>query len=71
MSTFVVWGKPLQIPFDERTPEGPERFTEYARTKHEGDLLVWEHHRERDLPVVVLTPAPSWGPRTPSPPAST
>jgi dihydroflavonol-4-reductase len=65
VSTFVVWGKPLQIPFDERTPEGPERFTEYARTKHEGDLLVWEHYRERDLPVVVLYPGAVLGPDDP------
>ena len=65
VSTFVVWGKPLQIPFDERTPEGPERFTEYARTKHEGDLLVWEHYRERDLPVVVLYPGAVLGPEDP------
>ncbi len=56
VSTFVVWGKPPQSPFDEQTPVGPERFTEYARSKYEGDLLVWELYRERDLPVVVLYP---------------
>jgi len=56
VSTFVVWGKPPQCPFDEETPVGPERFTEYARTKFEGDLVVWELHRERGLPVVMLYP---------------
>src|SRR5215207_2262673 len=56
VSTFVVWGKPPQAPFDEETPVGPERFTEYARTKYEGDLVVWELHRERGLPVVMLYP---------------
>lgn len=61
VSTFVVWGKPLQSPFDEQTPVGPERFTEYARSKYEGDLVVWELYRERDLPVVVLYPGPVLG----------
>jgi dihydroflavonol-4-reductase len=56
VSTFVVWGKPTQIPFDEETPVGPERFTTYAESKYEGDLLVWELYRERGLPVVVLYP---------------
>jgi dihydroflavonol-4-reductase len=53
-STSVVWGKPARIPYDEETPVGPERFTEYAQSKYEGDLVVWELHRERGLPVVVL-----------------
>ncbi len=56
VSTFLVWGKPAQRPFDEETPVGPERFTEYAQSKYEGDLLVWELYRERGLPVVVLYP---------------
>ncbi|MDQ5827548.1 MAG: NAD-dependent epimerase/dehydratase family protein [Chloroflexota bacterium] len=56
VSTFLVWGKPAQSPFDEETPVGPERFTEYAQCKYEGDLLVWELYRERGLPVVVLYP---------------
>ena len=56
VSTFVVWGKPAQIPFDEETPVGPERFTAYAESKYEGDLVVWKLYRERGLPVVVLYP---------------
>jgi dihydroflavonol-4-reductase len=56
VSTFVVWGKPAQIPFDEETPVGPERFTAYAQSKYEGDLVVWKLYRERGLPVVVLYP---------------
>jgi dihydroflavonol-4-reductase len=35
---------------------GPRRFTEYAQSKYEGDLLDWELFRERGLPVVVLYP---------------
>ena len=56
LSTSLVWGKPSQTPFDEETPVGPERFSEYAQSKYEGDLLVWKLYRERDLPVVMLYP---------------
>ena len=56
VSTSLVWGKPSQTPFDEETPVGPERFTEYAQSKYEGDLFVWELYRERNLPVVMLYP---------------
>jgi dihydroflavonol-4-reductase len=56
MSSFVVWGKPMQMPFDEETSVGPERFTAYAQSKYEGDLVVWELYRERNQPVVMLYP---------------
>jgi dihydroflavonol-4-reductase len=56
VSSFVVWGRPPKRPFDEETPLGPERFTEYARSKHEGDLVVWDLHRDKGLPVVVVYP---------------
>jgi dihydroflavonol-4-reductase len=56
VSSFVVWGKPSRRPFDEETPFGPERFTEYARSKYEGDEAVWELYRKRGLPVVILYP---------------
>jgi dihydroflavonol-4-reductase len=56
VSSFVVWGKPSRRPFDEETPFGPERFSEYARSKYEGDEVVWELYRRRGLPVVFLYP---------------
>ena len=57
VSSFVVWGRSsVQGPFDEDTPMESTRFTEYARSKYEGDLIVWELYRERRLPVVVLYP---------------
>lgn len=56
VSTLVVWGRPKRTPFDEETPIGPVRFTEYARSKYAGDEIVWELHRERGLPVAVLYP---------------
>ena len=56
VSSFVVWGKPSRRPFDEETPFGSERFSEYAQSKYEGDEAVWELHRRRGLPVVFLYP---------------
>ena len=56
VSTLVVWGNTPDSPFDEQSPVGTERFTEYARSKHEGDEVVWELYRQRGLPVVVLYP---------------
>ena len=54
VSTLVVWGKPEERPYNEETPVGPKRFSEYAESKYEGDQVVWELRRERSLPVVVV-----------------
>jgi nucleoside-diphosphate-sugar epimerase len=40
VSTLVVWGNTPDSPFDEKSPMGTERFTEYAQSKHEGDEVV-------------------------------
>jgi len=56
VSTLVVWGNTPDAPFTEESPVGTERFTEYAQSKYEGDLLVWQLYRQRGLPVVVLYP---------------
>ena len=56
VSTLVVWGNTPDAPFTEESPLGTARFTEYAQSKYEGDLLVWELYRQRGLPVVVLYP---------------
>jgi dihydroflavonol-4-reductase len=71
VSTLVVWGKPTQLPFNERTPVGPERFSQDAQSKYEGDLVVWELYRERELPVVVLYPGTVLGADDPKGTAST
>jgi dihydroflavonol-4-reductase len=68
VSSFVAWGRPRERPFDEETPVGPERFTEYARSKHEGDLVVWELHRQKGLPVVVVYPGAVLGAGDPKAP---
>ncbi len=65
VSTLVVWGNTPDSPFDEESPVGTERFTEYARSKHEGDEVVWELYRQKGLPVVVLYPGAVLGPDDP------
>jgi dihydroflavonol-4-reductase len=65
VSTLVVWGNTPDSPFDEESPVGTERFTEYARSKHEGDEVVWELYRKKGLPVVVLYPGAVLGPNDP------
>lgn len=62
VSSIVVFGKPDQLPFNEDTPVGPERFSEYARTKYEGDLIAWDLYEKQGLPLVVIYPAGVLGP---------
>jgi dihydroflavonol-4-reductase len=54
VSSVVVYGKPPDCPFSEESPVGPVRFSEYARTKYEGDLIAWELYEQRGLPLVVI-----------------
>jgi dihydroflavonol-4-reductase len=54
ISTLAVWGKPSECPFNEDTPVGPVRFSEYARTKYAGDLVAWELYEKKKLPLVML-----------------
>lgn len=56
VSSAVVYGKPQDSPFTEGSKPGPELFSEYARTKREGERLAWELHKKEGLPLVVLYP---------------
>lgn len=56
ISSAVIFGKPAQSSFTEESQPGPERFSEYAHSKYEGDQLAWAL-RKRGLPLVVLYPA--------------
>ena len=62
VSSVVTYGKPQQQPFTEETLASSELFSEYARTKFEGDELVWRIREERQLPVIVVYPAAVLGP---------
>jgi dihydroflavonol-4-reductase len=56
VSTVGVFGKPADSPFNEKSKPGPVRFGRYFQTKAEADEMVWELHRSRALPVVVVYP---------------
>jgi dihydroflavonol-4-reductase len=56
ISTVAVYGKPRELPFREESAVGPVRFSEYGRTKYEGDLAAWQLHRDKHLPLIVVYP---------------
>jgi dihydroflavonol-4-reductase len=62
VSSVVVFGLPARSPITEETPVGPVRFSEYARTKYEGDLVAWKLRETRGLPLVVVYPGSVLGP---------
>jgi dihydroflavonol-4-reductase len=57
VSTVGIYGKPKDCPFTENSEVGPVRFGEYFRTKYEGDGIVWELYKSKNLPVVMVYPA--------------
>ena len=65
VGTVVAWGRPARTPVTEETPPGPVRFSEYARTKHEGELIAWRLRETRGLPLVVVMPGGVFGPGDP------
>ncbi len=68
VSSVVSYGKPADAPFTEGSAPGQMRFSEYARTKYEGDLVAWDLHRTRNLPLVMIYPAAVLGPGDPKAP---
>ena len=40
ISTGGIYGKPKDVPFTEESEVGPIRFSEYFRTKYEGDQIA-------------------------------
>jgi len=56
ISTAYVYGKPEISPFTEETPVGPDRPSEYTRTKYKGDLVAFQLYEKQGLPLVVLYP---------------
>jgi dihydroflavonol-4-reductase len=56
ISTAGIYGKPLEQPFSEESLPGPVQFSEYFRTKFEGDQIAWDLYEKKGLPLVVLYP---------------
>lgn len=65
VSGVVIFGKPTDCPYTEDSAIGPVRFSEYGRTKYAGDLVAWNLHREKDLPLVMVYPGGITGPNDP------
>lgn len=65
ISTVVIYGKPADSPFTEASPVGPVRFSEYARTKYQGELIAWELYEKKGLPLVMIFPGGVLGPGDP------
>ncbi len=65
VSTALVYGHPPDDLFTEESEPGPELFSEFARTRRDGDRVVWAMQRELGLPVVVLQPGIVLGPGHP------
>jgi dihydroflavonol-4-reductase len=65
ISTAGIFGKPADCPFTEESPVGPVQFSEYFRTKYEGDLIAWELYEKKKLPLVMVYPGAVLGPGDP------
>jgi len=65
VSTALVYGHPPDDLFTEESEPGPELYSEFARTRRDGDRVVWAMQRELGLPVVVLQPGIVLGPGHP------
>lgn len=56
ISTAGIYGKPKENPFNEMSQVGPVQYSEYFRTKYEGDKIAWDLFTKRNLPLVVIYP---------------
>ena len=56
ISTAGIYGKPKEEPFNELSQVGPVQYSEYFRTKYEGDKIAWDLFEKRNLPLVVIYP---------------
>lgn len=56
ISTAGIYGKPDEEPFNEMSQVGPVQYSEYFRTKYEGDKIAWDLFAKRNLPLVVIYP---------------
>jgi dihydroflavonol-4-reductase len=65
ISTAGIFGKPADCPFTEDSPVGPVQFSEYFRTKYEGDLIAWGLYEKKKLPLVMVYPGAVLGPGDP------
>lgn len=60
-STSEVYGTALSVPIDETHPLQPQ--SPYSATKVGADMLAISFHRSFDLPVAIVRPFNTYGPR--------
>lgn len=65
VSTVGIYDKPKDSPFTEESPVGAVRFSEYSRTKYQGDLVAWEFYEKKRLPLLMIYPGAVLGPGDP------
>ncbi len=61
ISTSEVYGTAKYVPIDENHPYNPQ--SPYAATKVAADMLALSYYRSFDLPVTVVRPFNTFGPR--------
>ena len=57
VSTAVVYGNAEPQPYDELTPYGSERYSQYADSKFYGEKFAEKFQDEAGLPLTILQPA--------------
>jgi nucleoside-diphosphate-sugar epimerase len=62
IGTALAWGRTETVPFNEETPPGHEKYSDYARSKFLGDRVAWRLHRDSGLPLVSFYPGGVMGP---------
>jgi len=67
VSTAVIWGKPVDCPYNEKSIPGSLQFSKYSRSKFEADRIVWDLYRNQGLPAVVVYPGAVLGAGDPKP----
>ena len=61
ISSVSVYGHPCGGPIDEDYPCSPK--TRYGMTKHRSETLVREFHEREKLPMTIVRPVITYGPR--------
>lgn len=56
VSTAITFGKPSDHPYTETSKPGLVMFSKYAKSKHEGNQVVWDLYKNKSLPVVMIYP---------------
>ncbi len=56
VSSAAIFGNSSDDPITEESPVGSEQFSEYARTKYQGDLIAWKLYKKKGLPLIVIYP---------------